>query len=159
MGTSELNLPQEGNAITVYYPMDKQAKPASANKYWLNYRENDKYFIAKTLIDAWWGNNAPAWMRYAGRHLTIPVMPDGPLSEDFCTRDRKLLPVIFSHGLTAHRGCYAINAMEFASHGYIVFCMDHLDGSNSYTERKVYDYYEAVEFDTSFPWYNAENMN
>jgi len=89
--------------------------------------------------EAWSGSNLPPWFLYGTRDLTIDVEVNAPISEDFKGSDKKLVPVIFSHGLKANRAFYAVNAMEFASHGFIVFCMDHLDGSTAYTERKVGD--------------------
>ena len=42
--------------------------------------------------------------------------------------------MVFSHGMTTCRTIYQCPHAEFASHGYIVFAIDHLDGSASYTE-------------------------
>ena len=41
-----------------------------------------------------------------------------------------LIPVIFSHGLIGNRTFYQLVGQEFASNGFIVFIIDHLDGSN-----------------------------
>lgn len=47
----------------------------------------------------------------------------------------KLSPIIFSHGLVMSSADYSRHNLELASHGYIVFSMNHNDGSCSYTEK------------------------
>ena len=42
--------------------------------------------------------------------------------------------MIFSHGVASGNHCFWGVHKEFASHGYIVFVPDHLDGSANYTE-------------------------
>ena len=48
----------------------------------------------------------------------------------------KLMPVIFSHGNWGNSALYTGHCQELASHGYIVFAIDHNDHSNLYTEKK-----------------------
>lgn len=48
--------------------------------------------------------------------------------------DSKLVPIIYSHGLASSCGIYSAHLRELASHGYIIFAMDHQDGSCGYTE-------------------------
>lgn len=48
----------------------------------------------------------------------------------------KLSPVIFSHGFACHSGGYVGHMRELASHGHVVFGIDHLDGTCTYTETK-----------------------
>ena len=51
-----------------------------------------------------------------------------------------------SHGLYASRTIYTTVCRELASHGYIVFAIDHHDGSNHYTEDQNG---EPIKFDLS----------
>ena len=44
--------------------------------------------------------------------------------------------MIFCHGLTCNRSSYSGMCREFASHGYIVFSLDHFDGSCHYTVKR-----------------------
>ena len=39
--------------------------------------------------------------------------------------------VVFSHGLGGNRSCYSAVCIELASHGYLVICPEHCDGSAS----------------------------
>ena len=48
--------------------------------------------------------------------------------------DSKLVPILFSHGLASSCSIYSAHLRELASHGYIVFAMDHQDRSCGYTE-------------------------
>ena len=44
--------------------------------------------------------------------------------------------MIFSHGYVAAANWYTCYIKEFVSHGYIVFSIDHHDGSCGYTQLK-----------------------
>lgn len=46
-------------------------------------------------------------------------------------QDTKLPLIVFSHGLAGHRSMYAIICAELASHGYMVFALEHADGTAS----------------------------
>ena len=48
-----------------------------------------------------------------------------PLASVFKEGDKKLIPIIFSHGLVSSRGTQTATATELASHGYVVFVPDH----------------------------------
>jgi len=63
------------------------------------------------------------------------AVKDAELSKEFL-EGKKLIPVVWSHGLTANSNYYNMLGMEFASNGYIVFILDHLDGSAGYVELK-----------------------
>lgn len=45
-----------------------------------------------------------------------------------------LIPVIFSHGLSSNRTMHSGTCRDLASHGYIVFALDHMDKTSSYYE-------------------------
>ena len=49
---------------------------------------------------------------------------------------RDLVPVIFLHGLAGSRTSQSGSCRDLASHGYIVFSLDHFDGSAYYAEKK-----------------------
>jgi predicted dienelactone hydrolase len=59
---------------------------------------------------------------------------DGELASDFATGAKKLRPVIFSHGLFANNISYTGLQRDLASHGYIVFAINHADGTCIYTQ-------------------------
>ena len=41
------------------------------------------------------------------------------------------VPIIYSHGLGGNRSCYSSVCIDLASHGYVVFALEHSDGSAS----------------------------
>lgn len=45
----------------------------------------------------------------------------------FDTTNKKFVPVIFSHGLGTHRNAYSSFCCELASHGHVVFSIDHVE--------------------------------
>ena len=61
-------------------------------------------------------------------------MSSADLAHDYKSGSKKLIPIVFSHGLTASRFIYQVYAQELASNGYIVFIPDHIDGSCVYTK-------------------------
>jgi predicted dienelactone hydrolase len=48
---------------------------------------------------------------------------------------KTMQPVVFSHGLKAHRMCYSAIHMELASCGYCVIALTHNDGSADYSPK------------------------
>jgi hypothetical protein len=63
------------------------------------------------------------------------TVENGPISNDFVLKT-PLIPIIFSHGYGAHKTMYSGFLRDIASHGYIVFSPDHLDGCTNYTVKK-----------------------
>ena len=63
----------------------------------------------------------------------------------------KLTPIIFSHALMMSNAHYSRHCIELASHGYIVFALNHNDGSCNYTENLDGD---PVYFDKQFKRYD-----
>jgi platelet-activating factor acetylhydrolase len=55
------------------------------------------------------------------------------LAADFFEGKKKLVPVIFSHGLSACALVYTVICKELASYGLMVVAMDYHDGSCGYT--------------------------
>jgi len=47
--------------------------------------------------------------------LTLDIENDGPLSSDFDKGKKKLIPIIFSHGIIAARNLYGTHFRELAS--------------------------------------------
>ena len=66
----------------------------------------------------------PNFLYYQWKHLTVDVEVEGPLAEDFASGSKKLIPIMFSHGMLASRCAYTVTNRELASNGYIVFVMD-----------------------------------
>lgn len=67
-------------------------------------------------------------------HLEI----DAHLSKEIAKNleGKKVIPIILSHGGTCSRSLYTSHCLELASCGYMVFALDHHDGSCHYTENE-----------------------
>ena len=76
---------------------------------------------------------------------------NGALSKDFVSSDvslvsdtnqtllctsKPLIPVILCHGLSGSRTSQSGSCRDLASHGYIVFSLDHHDGSAYYSQKE-----------------------
>ena len=62
---------------------------------------------------------------------------DDPLAERMEVESQRgvpLIPVLFSHGLSSNRTMHSGICRDLASHGYIVFALDHMDRTSSYYE-------------------------
>lgn len=141
VGFKEFYVKKTSCAVSVFYPMDKSTynKAVYKCRRWLNYRKGDKFI--KMLCQA---NKAfsfdpnvklePTWKYYFWRDITMDVCPDGEIAQFFKSGEFKLCPIVFSHGMKGSRCMYSTICQEMASHGYIVFALDHHDGSCPYTE-------------------------
>ena len=105
---------------------------------WLNNgKECNAKFIHWVLkVAAWYKKErmASEWLHHYMQTIKMQVEHKGPISIDFRS-EKQLIPVIFSHGYTATRLFYTVVGREMASHGYIVFLIDHHDGSCPYTKK------------------------
>ena len=69
----------------------------------------------------------------------------------------EIIPIIISHGLTASRSLYSTLCSEFASFGYMVFALDHHDGTCCYTEDQNASNFWT--FDSKMPYFKYEDFN
>jgi len=60
----------------------------------------------------------------------LDAVLDGDIAPDF--EATSLIPVVFCHGISSHRTMYSGICRDLASHGYIVFSLDHRDGTASF---------------------------
>jgi dienelactone hydrolase len=60
---------------------------------------------------------------------------DGEIAPEFESGSKALIPIIFCHGISSNRTMQSGTCRDFASHGYIVFMLDHRDGTASFYER------------------------
>ena len=106
----------------------------------------------------WWLTNNfegpnPLPLRFfnALKDLKINVVSNGSLATRYTKT--KLSPIIFSHGNLVSRSVYSLLHQELASHGFIVFALDHHDGSCHYTETSDG---KSVPFKVDIPYFNYE---
>ena len=65
--------------------------------------------------------------------IKMDTWENGDISKDF-TKYNVLTPVIFSHGMSGNRNWNSGTCRDLASHGFIVFSIDHRDRTSNYVE-------------------------
>lgn len=81
-------------------------------------------------------NGSPSSNSFLPRHLhytTIPVHKNASLLEPDHIPNKRWPTMIFSHGLGGNRNAYSHIAGSMASHGVVVLCPEHRDGSAAVT--------------------------
>ena len=77
--------------------------------------------------------------------VKMDTVQDGTLAKQFTEKKGdgeteqppdKLISVILCHGLTGSRTSQSGNCKDLASHGYLVFSLDHCDGTANYYCKK-----------------------
>jgi len=69
--------------------------------------------------------------------------------------DGDLVPIVLSHGLAASRTFFSVLCRDLASMGFVVFAIDHQDGSCVYTQKENG---EEIVFDTLAPFICPNDM-
>ena len=119
--------------IGVYYPIDKE-QYANSPRTVRRLREGLK--TLKGLRNAI--PEVPEFLLRYSILTNLDVVENADLHTDFTTGSKELVPVIFSHGLTANRTISSYSARELVSFGCIVYALDHTDSSGSYfLNRKI----------------------
>ncbi len=94
------------------------------------------------------GREAPLDISRVYNHLAAPVVRNATydLSENM-----ELIPVVLSHGMTAYTSSFYAYSIELAANGYIVFALNHNDGTCAFTtafggEKEIpFDFGEPLE--------------
>ena len=136
----------------VFYPIDDdeyESKLETHNTFWL--RHPEKWIAAQQFIFrkflAW---PVPKCILRQFKQVKLDCVLDATLSRDFVEGKRILQPILFSHGIFGSNNSYTGLLKDMASHGYIVFALNHADGSCIYTETSLgsgvplgsFDYYD-----------------
>jgi hypothetical protein len=103
------------------------------NSYWLRSGYKSRAGLAKATAS--WGteDNVNPWFFKYLDDVKMDTVQDGILSKVF--KERALVPMIYCHGLTSCRTLQSVSCRDFASHGFMVFSLDHHDGTCSYSRR------------------------
>lgn len=142
VGHKDIFMSVTGNAVSVFYPMDKDVhnkildEEPERNTQWLRYGYNTRLGGARATAP--WGKEYHShpfiWKFVDGARLD--TAQDGELAKDFADGSKTLVPVIYSHGLTSTRTFQSGSCRDLASNGYIVFAPDHHDGTCNYSRLK-----------------------
>lgn len=115
--------------IRVYYPATPDAKGKRIT--WLPAPQRQHLSAYGQFLGI--GPTVSSLVAFLPRHLyhtSIPVLENAPLLETPADAHEGRWPtMVFSHGLGGSRNAYSHLAGSLASHGMVVFCPEHRDGS------------------------------
>jgi hypothetical protein len=139
VGHREFRTRINGNMVSVYYPMDRDEYKRNINKKgnnskWLRYGDKTLLGFAKAVPNHGTEKHPSVLMFRHLRKVKMDTVEKGEISNDFAQNGRPLIPIIFCHGISSNRTLHSGACKDFASHGYIVFALDHLDTTSTYTE-------------------------
>ena len=135
---------KEGIFISVWYPMDieehERTLNSKTNSYWFRYGYKSRLGLTKATSS--WGTEdhpSPWFYKYLD-DVRMNTVQNGKLSKVFseATGDepkKKLHPMVYCHGLACMRTAQSVSCKDFASHGFLVFSIDHYDGTANYTRK------------------------
>lgn len=131
---------KKGNHVQVFYPIERSGSvPEVKRASYLQFGEAD--LKAAALVNEWFSAGPAAAQKdidqLALNHSLDHVKPDF-IEEGAAVEltNCKLVPIIFSHGLAGQSQAHTGHLRELASHGFIVFAINSLDGSCAYTEKE-----------------------
>lgn len=115
--------------LSIFYPAEKrkglQVGSNRPNKpFWAPDGENT---VRGMFNNSRFSSNVFSFMKYS----EMDCDRDGELSEEY--KDKKMPVVIFSHGIRGHRNIASGLLREMASQGFVVYSLDHNDGTAAST--------------------------
>jgi Platelet-activating factor acetylhydrolase, isoform II len=141
VGFREFRSHVHDNEVSVYYPISKEHHRKHINErntLWARHGEETLQGLARASGRQSYGGKGEMESIAVMRHLRKVYMDtvyEGDIAEDF-KNGRKLIPIIFCHGISSNRTMQSGTCRDFASHGYIVFTFDHKDGTSSFLRSK-----------------------
>ena len=144
--------------VAVYYPIDKDFYEANKNNPSKNISRMRDGVKTATGVGIGFNVLTPIFFRYY-ISLRIQVIHNYPLHKDFAEGDKKLTPIIFSHGLIVNRTNHSSICRELASHGCIVYALDHTDGSSSFFLDTTTDQPKEVYYTEYNPKIHGNSQN
>lgn len=126
VGFKTIRSEKYGNEVQVYYPISKDVKVRLETDVPV-LPHGDKTLKGLLLLalgnflseDSYW----PTFILNSFKDVFLGVVKNAPLSPNL--RNKKLVPIFFSHGLTLSPHHYTRVLMDLARCGYIVFGIFH----------------------------------
>ena len=136
VGFKEFRTTKLDNEVSVFYPISRTHHSElikDHNTEWFRHGDKTLLGIAKASLPYGNTRHPPLFFfRFMRKIVMDTVLDVGHVDSDF--HRKSLIPIIFCHGLSSNRTMHSGTARDFASHGYIVFSLDHKDESASYYE-------------------------
>lgn len=122
------------------------------NTRWLRYGKKSLKGVSIASADIGAKKHPPTCLFNYMKRVKMYTAQNGKLSKDFegsetsitldsidsyqALTNKKLIPVILCHGLSGSRTSQSGSCRDMASHGYLVFSLDHHDGSAYYSQKE-----------------------
>eukprot|EP00347_Sterkiella_histriomuscorum_P003348 403364636 len=145
VGCKETQTKVSGNRVLIYYPVDKKLNRQNfKDMLWAYDGENMIKGLMKFGADI-----VPATPFYHLQSVKQRVMVDAPLVKlpDSDKHEGKNIPIVFSHGVGNTMTWFSTMCKDFASQGFVVYAIEHNDGSalHHYNDQKQHKYYKQFD--------------
>lgn len=123
----------------MYYPGEKVTDDLEKAD-WLDYDDENKkeflnsYAAVRRFQFGHFDKAAHLPLIYGKKHAKNALTSQSKTPKAIKTG--KLIPIVFSHGVCSSRNMHSVMCSEMAAHGYVVFALDHHDGTCAYTVDK-----------------------
>ena len=139
--------------VSIFYPIEKEIQ----NENMFNRSMTSPYYTPgvtglKTVSNLF---KITPLLIYSTLTKNIYAINNAPLHKDFVSGNKKLTPVVSSHGLMGHRHMLYSHMQEMTSYGCIVYSCDHTDGSNGCSV----NYAKNPPEELPYQEYELENSN
>lgn len=107
---------------------------SESNSKWV--RNGENFLDAFLSVGARFEQKAKArkFMVKCLLEANMETVEDGPISYDL-TNATPLIPIVFSHGNSSTRTMNSCFLRDIASHGFIIFALDHVEGTCMHTKK------------------------
>ena len=143
-------VPNHKLMVRIFYPVVREASQKCQPGKWLP----DAYGFGRTYAQAY----ADSLFKPGVNSALVGALGFAPLMSNVNTQTvadaplvpaehvPKMPPVIYSHGMLGNRSCYSSPCIDLASHGFVVFALEHADGTaclNCYPDKTVVEFKHA----------------
>ena len=113
-----------GNEVHVFYPISKDIEISQdTDPLWLPHGDKTLKGLLMLALKRQFTGKGPTFLLSHLKGLKVGAVRGAPLANEFSTK--KLVPIFFSHGLTATAMLYSQVMRDLARHGFIVFGICH----------------------------------
>jgi len=149
VGYREFRTTIHDNEVSVFYPIEREYyREHIKRRNTLQQRHGDNTIrgLARASVDYGREDHLPLIVFKFMKYIYLDTIENGDLALDFIKahitvdgkkiQQKTLIPIIMSHGLSGNRNWNSGTCRDLASHGYIVFAIDHRDETSNYVETK-----------------------
>jgi len=141
VGHQDMYTSRDGIECSCFYPMDrdeydKTIGQKGRNTFWFRNGYESRLGAVKATSSWDTEDHKHPWFYKFLDDCKLDTVQDGLLAKEFSSGEKKLIPIIFCHGLAGSRTTYSGILRDLASHGYIIFTLSHFDGTANMSKKK-----------------------